>query len=237
MESPALELVVAHYLENLNWLRRVPPSFRKTIYTKATQGRLPIGSPDRAESHLPNAGREAHTYLYHLVTRYDSLADYTVFCQGKPFDHAYDFHHRLRAFAAGELPDAPFQWLGHIIDTDTPDGQLFREWSKNDTGEGLDLAGFHRQLFGLGGPENYPFYLGAQFVISRESVLRQPLDFYQKALKLSLDYPNAAHCYERMWDRIFGVEGIDRAWLAGRRTVYLKKINRVATAAVTPPAP
>ncbi len=219
MESPSLELVVAHYYENLNWLRRVPTAIHKTVYAKADS------QPPIAHSPLPNVGREAHTYLHHLVARYDSLADYTIFCQGKPFDHAYDFHHSLRAFAAGNLPENSFQWLGHIIDTDTPDGQLFREWSKNDTGEGLDLAGFHRQLFEVNGPQEYPFYLGAQFIVSQKLVHRQPLSFYQKALKISLDYPNAAHCYERMWDRIFGVEGIDRDWLAGRRTVYLKQMK------------
>ncbi len=219
MAGLPIELVVAHYHESLNWLRRVPPGIKKTIYSKAD---TPLSIPHLP---LPNVGREAHTYLHHLVTRYDSLADFTVFCQGKPFDHAYDFHHSLRAFAAGDLPDTPFQWLGHIIDSDTPDGQLFREWSKNDTGEGLDLAGFHRQLFGTDGPQDYPFYLGAQFVVSRDLALRQPLTFYRKALEISLDCPNAAHCYERMWDRVFGVEGIDRAWLAGRRTVYLKQIK------------
>lgn len=228
MPDASLELVVAHYHENLNWLRRVPSTIQKTIYSKAD---TPLPIPHLP---LPNVGREAHTYLHHLVTRYDSLADYTVFCQGKPFDHAYDFHHSLRAFAAGNLPVTPFQWLGHIIDTDSADGQLFREWSKNDTGEGLDLAGFHRQLFGKDGPQDYPFYLGAQFVVSRDLVQRQPWNFYQKALEMSLRFPDAAHCYERMWDRIFGVEGIDRTWQAGRKTLYLKKINRVSTVVIPP---
>lgn len=228
MGGPSIELVVAHYHESLNWLRRVPATIQKTVYSKSDT------LPSIPNVSLPNVGREAHTYLYHLVTRYDSLADFTIFCQGKPFDHAYDFHHSLRAFAAGDLPNTPFKWLGHIIDTDTPDGQLFREWSKNDTGEGLDLTGFHRQLFNADGPQDYPFYLGAQFVVSRELVRRQPLVFYQKALELSLNYPDAAHCYERMWDRVFGVEGVDRSWLDGRRTVYLKKINRVSTAAILP---
>ncbi|GHB70455.1 DUF3431 domain-containing protein [Persicitalea jodogahamensis] len=220
MQDYSLELVVAHYHENLNWLRKVPPGIRKVIYSKA--GTL-HSTPCTA---LPNVGREAHTYLHHLVTHYDSLADFAVFCQGKPFDHAFDFHHSLRAFAAGKLPEVPFQWLGHIIDTDTQDGQLFREWSKNATGEELDLAGFHQNLFGTSGPEDFPFVLGAQFVVARELVQRQPLAFYERALELAANYPNAAHCYERMWDRIFGVEGIDRDWLAGRKTVYLKQIKK-----------
>ncbi len=217
--SPSLELVVAHYNESLNWLRRVPPAIRKTIYSKAET------PPEVPHQVLPNAGREAHTYLHHLTTRYDSLADYTVFCQGKPFDHAYDFHHRLRAIASGELPEKSFTWLGHIIDTDTADGLLYKNWSKNETGEGLDLSLFHQELFGVPGPAEYPFVLGAQFVVGREMVLRQPLEFYQKALALTTAFPQAAHCYERMWDRVSGVTGIDPEWLAGRRTVFLKEIK------------
>ena len=217
----SIELVVAHYHENLNWLRRVPETIKKTIYSKND---IPPGIPHLT---LPNIGREAHTYLHHLVNRYDTLADYTIFCQGKPFDHAYDFHATLRTLASGEFSPAPFTWLGHIIDTDTSDGVLFREWSKNETKDGLDLTGFHRSLFSKPGPETYPFVLGAQWIVRRELVQNQPISFYQKALELTTIFPNSAHCYERMWDRIFGVEGISREWLGERKTVYLKQIKRL----------
>ena len=36
---------------------------------------------------LPNRGREAGTWLHHIVSNYDRLADRTVFMQGDPFDH------------------------------------------------------------------------------------------------------------------------------------------------------
>lgn len=219
MSTPSIELVVAHYHENLNWLRKVPTVITKTVYSKAE---TPLEIPHLA---LPNVGREAQTYLHHLTTRYDSLADYTVFCQGKPFDHAYDFHHQLRSFSSGELPEKPFTWLGHIIDTDTPDGRLYHDWSKNTTGEGLDLGLFHQQLFDAPGPTEYPFVLGAQFIVQRGLVQRQSREFYEKALTLSTTFRQAAHFYERMWDHVFGVAGIDLAWLGGRRTVFLKKIK------------
>lgn len=221
MPTTTFELVVAHYQENLNWLRKVPAPIRKTVYTKAESALTSFHKT------LPNVGREAHTYLHHIVSQYGSLADYTIFCQGKPFDHAFDFHTKLRSLAAGELPEKAFVWLGHIIDTDTPDGQLFRGWSKNEMGEGLDLGGFHMRLFGLAGPEAYPFVLGAQFVVTRDLVHTRPLAFYQKALDVSISFPESAHCYERMWDRVFGVEGIDRAWLVDRKAVYLKRVKRL----------
>ncbi|MBO9637275.1 MAG: DUF3431 domain-containing protein [Siphonobacter aquaeclarae] len=219
--SPSLELVVARYEEPLNWVRKVPAAFRRTIYDKSA-------NPEDRIS-LPNTGREAHTYLTHIVDRYDSLADYTVFCQGKPFDHAYDFHHTLRAVAADPVATPDFRWLGHLIDTDDLDGnRLFRPWSKNEDGRGLDIRGFHRQLFDREGPEFYTFVLGAQFIAHRDLIRRQPLRFYQKALELSVSFPDAAHCYERMWDKVFGVTGISEEVLQGRLSLSLKPIKNAA---------
>jgi hypothetical protein len=46
---------------------------------------------------LPNVGREADTYLRHIVQNYEGcLADVTVFCQGNPFEHSPDFLKLLR---------------------------------------------------------------------------------------------------------------------------------------------
>ncbi len=218
----SLELVVSRYNEDLNWLRKVPKSIRVTVYDKSGADTLVASAVP-----LPNVGREAHTYLHHLVSRYDSLSEWTIFCQGKPFDHAYDFHHRLRTMSADPSTAGSFQWLGHIIDTDDDRGErLFTNWSKNDDGRGLDLAGFHRALFGVEGAEQYTFVLGAQFVVHRDVIRQRPVQFYEYALALSVTFPDAAHGYERTWDRVFGQVGIDPGWLDGRLTVYLKPVKK-----------
>ena len=68
------ELVVAHCRRDLNWLRREVEELghcgistaRVSIYSKC--GVAPIGGPTTAELHtLPNVGREAHTFLTHIV--------------------------------------------------------------------------------------------------------------------------------------------------------------------------
>ncbi len=211
-----IELVVARYLEDLAWLRNIPPQISPCVYDKSPSG------------NLPNVGREAHTYLHHIVENYDALPDLTIFAQGKPFDHAFDFHKTLRALAGGETV-ADFRWLGHIIDTDDCNGaRLFATWSKNSGDERLDMNGFHRALFGSDGPPTYTFVLGAQFAATRDLIHAHSLEFWRRALQVSVDFPDAAHCYERSWDRVFGVEGINGEWLAGRETVYLKPIKRLA---------
>ncbi|MVM40564.1 DUF3431 domain-containing protein [Spirosoma sp. HMF3257] len=218
-----IELVVAHYTENLNWLRNIPAGVKKTVYSK---------SPDHVSEHsvipLPNIGREAHTYLHHIVNRYDSLAEWTIFCQGKPFDHAYDFKKTLRDVVAepDTISPAGFRWLGHLIDTDDNQGhRLFRPWSKNEDGRGLDLCGFHRALFDNDGPPAYTFVLGAQFAIHRNLLRQKSVSFYERALAVSVSFPDAAHCFERSWDRVFDVIGLDPEWLAGRLSVQLKPMK------------
>ncbi|GAB3503291.1 hypothetical protein GCM10027341_32150 [Spirosoma knui] len=216
-----LELVVARYQEDLSWLRKRPDRLRVTVYDKGADGLAGANAIP-----LPNIGREAHTYLHHIVSRYDDLAEWTVFCQGKPFDHAYDFKKTLQRLAEAPERASLFRWLGHLIDTDDDQGErLFRPWSKNEDGRGLDLRGFHRALFGTDGPELYTFVLGAQFVVHRDVVRQRPLAFYERALDVAVTFPDAAHCFERCWDRVLNVTGIDREWLAGRQTVFLKPMR------------
>ncbi|GAB3985816.1 hypothetical protein GCM10028807_01890 [Spirosoma daeguense] len=218
-----LELVVAHYTENLNWLGNLPAGLTITVYDKS-----PDHSAGDTAISLPNIGREAHTYLHHIVSRYDSLAQWTIFCQGKPFDHAYDFKKLLRAFVANpdDISPTGFRWLGHLIDTDDNQGhQLFKPWSKNEDGRGLDLQGFHRALLGTDGPEYYTFVLGAQFAVHRNVLRQRTVSFYENALAVSSSFPDAAHCFERSWDHVFGIIGIDRDWLNGRQTIQLKPMK------------
>ncbi len=219
-----LELVVARYTEDLAWIRKRPVNLTVTVYDKS-----PDASGDEGVISLLNVGREAHTYLHHIVSRYESLTEWTVFCQGKPFDHAYDFKKTMREYAADPTVIGSFQWLGHLIDTDDSQGErLFRPWSKNEDGRGLDMRGFHQALFQSDGPEYYTFVLGAQFAVHRDVVRQRSRAFYEQALTVSTTFPDAAHCFERSWNRVFGVTGINADWLAGRQTVYLKPMKNQA---------
>ncbi|MDR1305820.1 MAG: DUF3431 domain-containing protein [Verrucomicrobiales bacterium] len=214
-----IELVIARHQEDLAWTRHVPPTLTVTVYNKGA----PLPSPAIT---LPNRGREAHTYLHHLVHRYDSLAPLTVFTQGKPFDHAPDLHQTLRAIATGALTVSDFKWLGFLVDTDDRRGRrLFVPWSKNPARAELPLDECYEQLFGQPSPAQFRFHGGAQFIVSAACVRRRPLEFYRRALALTVREPLAAHCLERIWDAVFGVTGVSEELMQGRATVYLKKIK------------
>ncbi|MFZ4482545.1 MAG: DUF3431 domain-containing protein [Chthoniobacterales bacterium] len=221
--SPLLELVVARHAEDLAWLRRVPREFRITVYDKGdgSSGGIP----------LPNLGREAHTYLHHLTARLDSLAAVTVFVQGHPFDHAPDLHERLKALAGGGENVADFRWLGFLAETDDARGRrLFVPWSKNPAREELDLDGFHQRLFGRPGPADYRFFVGGQFVVTLAAAVGRDADFYRAAGRLAAEFPHAPHCFERCWDRVFGVEGTAGRLPADQLTAFFKPIRRLAPA-------
>ena len=275
--TPQIELVVARFNEPLNWLRRVPSDIRITVYDKSE-------SHDASESNtyfddhaprfnrlmLPNIGRESHTYLQHIIERLQSpasLAPLTIFCQGKPFDHAFDFHRTLRQLAhdAASIGDASVDavarhyaqtvraasvaderliieaqavvarcgWapLGHIADSDDPRGErLFKGWSKNEDGRVLDVAEFHRALFDSPQPDQYTFRLGAQFIVTSDCIRRRSLAFYRRALQMSVEFPDAPHCFERAWPFVFDVPNPDSVWLEGYKTAYLKPLQRPLSA-------
>jgi hypothetical protein len=215
-----LELVVAHYDEDLQWLRRVPDAFRITVYSKAEAEQI----PPKAIA-LPNVGEEAHTYFHHMAERYDDLADVTVFAQGKPFDHVPDFHRTLKQLAAARLHVKTFQWLGFIIDQDDAKGsRLFEKWHPGRT---LPCREVWQTLWAEKPPGALTFYPGAHFIVSEAALRHRPRDFYEKARTLCAEIRYASHCFERCWDRVFDVDGIPDAFKNAEYPVYLRPVKRM----------
>ncbi|NBS54490.1 DUF3431 domain-containing protein [bacterium] len=194
------ELVICRCGEPLAWLRNVPKGLRVSIYDK-TPHPCP---PWPGSCPLPNVGREAHAWLYHLTERYESLADWTLFSQAHPFDHAPEMHAVIRSLSSGMFPEESFRWLGFLWETDDARGYpTFVNWTKNPARKELDLEGFFQRLWGESAPEKVRYVGGGQFILAREAAHRRPREFYEKALDLAANFPDAAHAFERTWDRIF----------------------------------
>jgi len=201
-----MELVVCRYGEDLSWVRNVPRNVTVTVYDKSPA----VASPWPGGHPLPNLGREAHTWLHHLVERYDSLADWTIFAQGRPFDHAPDLHSVIRRWACQTPPSEDFVWLGFLWETDDARGRpTFVHWSKNPERRELDLEGFFRCLWGISAPDQVRYVGGGQFGLSRAAAHRNSRDFYRRARDLAAAFPDAAHAFERTWDRVFGAPPLD----------------------------
>lgn len=85
-----MEIVVARYESNLKWLDPYR-HFNIRVYDKSSTG---AGATGLRTSRLANIGREAHTFLTHIVSEYENLQDWTVFTQDNPPDIGYLGHRK-----------------------------------------------------------------------------------------------------------------------------------------------
>ena len=101
-----IDIVIARYNENLDWLKDIPKNINIIVYNKGLED---ITCP---YIKLENIGRESHTYLYHIITNYDNLADITIFCQGDSIFHSPDFLKLLKNVQYFEplQPLSAFYW-------------------------------------------------------------------------------------------------------------------------------
>lgn len=233
LSPPAVEVVVCRHGEELGWTRNLPRGVKLTVYEKT-----PGPGPRWPESiSLPNVGREAHAWLHHLATRYPSLAPWTVFAQGHPFDHAPDLHRMIRKLAAGECPQEGFVWLGFLWETDDARGRpSFVNWTKNPERRELDLEGFFGRLWGSPPPPRVRYVGGGQFILSREAARRRPQGFYVRAREVAAEFPDAAHAFERVWDRIFLAPPLDPSLFGSSGLRVLKPIRKFNNPLDTPPS-
>lgn len=182
-----MKLVISRYKEDLGW----EESYTNVVYNKG------VSLPNTIT--LPNVGREGHTYIYHILSNYENLDDYTVFLQGNPFDHSRDLFKILKEFE--ELQSKPdFFQLCHEMLTDDEKGKP-HHWVD------IPVGYYYNDLFKLPRTE-FIYGAGAQFIVSKERILSRPKSFYyhiMKHLETSID-PPSVYCYERMWQHIFGNE-------------------------------
>lgn len=196
--ATTVRLVVARHDEDVDWIRAVrdtrPERVHVTVYDKGTPLATPPVNADRHT--LPNVGREAHTYLHHIVQHYDDLDDYTIFCQGRPTDHCARFVQRVAQFV-----DDPDDYV------ELTDQNMCNEPSWTDTSDAfpwLPLRETYEALFGRPAPHDHvAFAQGAMFGVSRERIRRFSKERYVAALDVAAAHPKAAWAYERLWRTAF----------------------------------
>jgi hypothetical protein len=99
----SIDIVVAVYNENIDWIVSHNLQRHVILYVKNSSREIhDVGYKKIVR--LSNVGREGHTYLYHILENYDSLAEVTFFLQGDPFDHGKRTLRYLKnpAMGAGE---------------------------------------------------------------------------------------------------------------------------------------
>ena len=200
------ELVVARFGEDLHWLQSLR-GWKITVYNKGepvAPDFLPGGC---AQIALENWGREAGTYLHHIVERYDRLAPLTAFVQGWPFDHNPEAVTELNLGLFGR----PFSFFsihahggglreyGSVIECQ-------RDGSPQHGGLAIPQMADRHGIARAG--DGWSFSPGAQFVVSREAIRSHPREFYSSLLEEGRD-PSFGYILERLWLSIFESGPVD----------------------------
>lgn len=161
-------IVASHYSENLDWLIN-QSQYPFVVYTKNEVEAEKYNMPTDKLNIIPNKGKESSSYLKYIIDNYYKLPDYIAFCHG----HDTAWHQDKTLIQA----------------LDEYNGEEF--WSLNNT--------YYRNILYKGCPENsvwmhicWSWYaidlpmpeimehtMSAQFVVPKESILRNSLQFYE----------------------------------------------------------
>ena len=205
--APDHEFVIAHYDEDLEWLLEFNQNHRIHIYHK---GRLVV--PDYRFHQwevLPNVGRESHTYLHHIISNYDHLANVTVFLQGEISSHGSCYEdindYIEEAYQDGYSAKA-YKWLeewGML-----PHVGRWREQMEEGRlrASNFTLGEFWFIIFGTQHPEWIEWTASGCFGVTRERIRRRPVEHYKRLIGYINDHPNPeeGHYFERLWFSMFG---------------------------------
>lgn len=205
----SVEIVVAAYKEDLSWLDQVRHPI--TIYNK--NDNPPVARNDATVINLPNIGRESHSYLHHIITRYDSLSDITIFTQGHPFDHCPHFIKIADCSSILKMDRIAKSYRWHEYHPNSDDfcgmsgcvncgfgieDDWNYQWVIPYAVLGHDIMHPAKIL-----PREAIYCSAALLAISREYILRFSLEQYIKLQKMMEDYWSMGWAMERIWYHIY----------------------------------
>ena len=202
------EIVVAHYCEDLEWLR--PYAKNVIIYHKwhEDKPRFPV----KKWIKLDNVWRESHTYLYHIVNNYNTLSDVTIFLQWWVDDHRNDW------LAYWNLDEYEKETKNHRFSTRRlwillrRKNQIKMWWKFLEALNKWDLkkskytfSEFYKHFFKKGQPLILPVFYAANFWVDRKNILKKDKSFYIELMELCSESSNPEewHFMERLRFSIF----------------------------------
>ena len=215
-KSRSITLVVSRFNENLEWLKEAPfNEYPVVIYNKGSNDNFTKTDKVRKVINLPNVGREAHTYLYHVISHYDTLDDITFFVPGS----ADLWYKQIKAKHviknANKLNDSVYYCepgynvqnqynfsldsyeTTHKSNKTTNNTFLlssmrpFGKWYEQNIDGEQDCVGYH-----------------AIFAASKKDIIKNPIEYYKNLIKYCETHPNpeVSHYLERTWSDIFNME-------------------------------
>jgi hypothetical protein len=184
-----IDVIVARYKEDLMWTKTVQPGKRILVYNKCG---IMCNS-------LPNVGREAHTYLHHILHEYRTLPDWTFFTQGDPNAHLPRTRIQtvLNGFPDNRLRSVLMLEGGPIFFVDEPVRPLEADPQNEDAQN--DVRGLWDELFKSPFPEDILFAPAAIFAIHKSNLYTRSMAFYHHAMNAAARRPRGPWEFERLW--------------------------------------
>lgn len=215
----AIDLVIARYNEDLQWLRRIDTTKfnRIYVYNKGAPGFVPP-VPGCIAIDLPNVGREAHTYINHVVANYGvKLGDVTVFVPGScDMPHKWDKALSViqKAIKTGDtvfLSDTKCDDVREAFYAFTLDVYEARTQSNTRANPEKNLLKSPERPFGKWYEKNFGDYVARDvsyygiFAVSKKDILKRSVNSYLKLNEYvnSHSSPEVAHYLERTWHVVF----------------------------------
>jgi len=157
------QIVVARYKEDISWTKNLE---NVIVYDKSGEGSIE-GSIPRV-----NVGREAETFMWHILENYDHLPDHLIFLQGNPFPHMNTDKINIE-----NLSDVVKPFHTNLYEEDVG-GYSF-----------LRVKEYYEYFFDKECPPRLQFAAGAQYVVPRRAILSRPKSFYKKIVDMLTAYP------------------------------------------------
>ena len=214
-----IQIVVAHYQEDLQWLHGLKkalldaglddPHMNLYVYHKGgfvdgvrsfLQGIRKEDFSNIILTKLDNIGRESHTYLYHMLYnvvearhRRDALPAATFFMQGRPSDHGINFCQHDRNIA--------MSFLGHHFECDN------KGYPHHI---GLPIIEFYHRYFTSDVSKPFVFTPGGQFSVNWDCVFlsEDRVRLLNTIYQDHWDVPMLPWILERLWLKVFTDDSI-----------------------------
>jgi len=227
------DMIIARYREKLDWLQNYNKpeyQFRNIyLYNKLKESNdtpskdlgCILNGKECIKINLPNEGRCDHTFFYHIIHNYDTLADVTIFTKGSsdlhreklklPFIVKKAFETKDTVFSVIRTPTA----VGHMHEKNFSLDRYRSTHPVNNIGI-MDMGSLKMKLseprpFGKWFQKHFPrinvYYVSYTGImaLSKKHIHQHPKSYYENFIKELEGHPNpeVGHYFERAWLAVF----------------------------------
>jgi len=210
------EIILARYNEDVNWLNKKPYTDYKVICYNKGDNNIKINNLKNTIQ-LPNVGREAHSYLYHIINNYDDLANISIFLMGSMTDNVHKKNQKLKLlfenlnsdnsiFICQTYNDVKEELYDFTL-------QEYKSTNKNNSLKNNDKTLEKAEIYPFGKWFEHYFNdiiithisYNSIFALNKKHILQHPKEYYIKLIKQleKSSNPEVGHYFERSWEAVF----------------------------------